>query len=152
MGKEKKEKRRSEVEEVEEKEGRWEELVTRISPIANPLASRKLTKKLYKVIKKAQKKKMLRKGVKEVQKFLRKGEKGIVVLAGDTSPVDVICHIPMVCEEKDLAYCYTPCKEDLGAACGSKRATCMVMIKADDDYKDLYETCQDEVKAMPLPI
>lgn len=35
----------------------------------------------------------------------------IVVLAGDTSPVDVICHMPIVCEEGDLPYCYTPSKE-----------------------------------------
>lgn len=40
------------AEEAETQELSYDELVTRISPIANPLASRKLTKKLYKVIKK----------------------------------------------------------------------------------------------------
>lgn len=38
--------------EVEEPTTSYEELVSRVSPIANPLASRKLTKKLYKTIKK----------------------------------------------------------------------------------------------------
>lgn len=52
MGKEKKEKRKSEVIEDTDKEGKWEELILRVGPIAQPLASRKLTKKLYKVIKK----------------------------------------------------------------------------------------------------
>ena len=52
MGKEKKEKRKSEGGEGDNKESRWEELLNHISPIANPLASRKLAKKLYKCIKK----------------------------------------------------------------------------------------------------
>ena len=34
------------------KESKWEELVSQIEPIANPLAPRKLTKRLYKVLKK----------------------------------------------------------------------------------------------------
>jgi len=34
------------------KESKWEEMVSQIEPIANPLASKKLTKKLYKVLKK----------------------------------------------------------------------------------------------------
>uniref|UniRef100_A0A8C3N6X7 H/ACA ribonucleoprotein complex subunit 2 n=1 Tax=Geospiza parvula TaxID=87175 RepID=A0A8C3N6X7_GEOPR len=47
-----------------------------LNPIAQPLASRKLTRKLLKCIRKATKHKQLRRGVKEVQKFINKGEKG----------------------------------------------------------------------------
>jgi ribosomal protein L7Ae-like RNA K-turn-binding protein len=137
---------------VEDRGERWAELVRQVGPIANPLASRKLTKRIYKCIKKAQKQKQLRKGVREVQKFIRKGEKGLVVLAGDTSPIDVLSHMPVVCEEADIPYCYTPAKEDLGAACGSRRPTCMVMIKLDDDYEELYKECSEEMKGLPLPV
>ena len=53
MGKEKKEKRKSEAGAEEEETGpSWEELLSRVGPIANPLASKKLSKKLYKCIKK----------------------------------------------------------------------------------------------------
>jgi len=34
------------------KESKWDEMVSQIEPVANPLASRKLTKRLYKVLKK----------------------------------------------------------------------------------------------------
>jgi len=152
MGKEKKEKRKSEGGEDNDKDDRWHELVERVGPIAKPLASRKLTKRLYKVIKKAQQAKHLRKGVREVQKMVRKGEKGVVVVAGDTSPIDVVCHMPIVCEDKDLPYCYTPSKEDLGAACGSKQPTCIVLIKPHDDYKTLYDEVASAVSDLPLPI
>ncbi|KAK3595835.1 hypothetical protein CHS0354_014655 [Potamilus streckersoni] len=155
MGKEKKEKRKSE--DGDESEGKgsktlWEEKIRFLCPIAQPLASRKLTKRLYKVVKKASKHKQLRKGVREVQKFVRKGERGILLLAGDVSPVDVISHMPVVCEENNIPYCYTPSKDDLGAACGSKRQTCMLLIKPHDDYRDSYDECFEAVKGIPMPI
>ena len=54
MGKEKKEKRKSEGGDDADKGETWEILVSRVSAISNPLASRKLAKKLYKVIKKGE--------------------------------------------------------------------------------------------------
>jgi len=36
------------------RESKWEEMVSQIEPVANPLASRKLTKRLYKVLKKGE--------------------------------------------------------------------------------------------------
>ncbi|XP_043925870.1 H/ACA ribonucleoprotein complex subunit 2 [Protopterus annectens] len=88
----------------------YQELVAFVNPIASPLASRKLSKKLYKCVKKAAKEKQIRRGVKEVQKFINKGEKGIVVLAGDTLPIDVYCHIPVMCEDRSIPYAYIPSK------------------------------------------
>ncbi|MBN3317303.1 NHP2 protein, partial [Atractosteus spatula] len=91
-------------------ENTYQDLIANINAIAQPLASRKLTKKLYKCVKKASKQKQIRRGVKEVQKFINKGEKGIVVLAGDTLPIDVYCHIPVMCEDRSLPYAYVPSK------------------------------------------
>uniref|UniRef100_A0A8C7XZW3 Ribonucloprotein n=1 Tax=Oryzias sinensis TaxID=183150 RepID=A0A8C7XZW3_9TELE len=51
----------------------YHELIANLNPIAQPLASRKLSKKLNKCVKKV---KNIRRGVKEVQKFINKGEKG----------------------------------------------------------------------------
>ena len=58
---------------------------------------------LYKCIKKGMKHKTyVRNGLKDVQARLRKGERGLVVFAGDVTPVEVMCHLPAVCEEKNL--------------------------------------------------
>uniref|UniRef100_A0A8C5S029 NHP2 ribonucleoprotein n=1 Tax=Laticauda laticaudata TaxID=8630 RepID=A0A8C5S029_LATLA len=100
----------------------------------------------------ASKFKQIRRGVKEVQKFINKGEKGITVLAGDTLPIDVYCHIPIMCEDRSLPYVYIPSKTDLGAAAGSKRPTCVIMIKAHEDYQAAYNECLEEVEALPLPL
>ncbi|XP_076836174.1 H/ACA ribonucleoprotein complex subunit 2-like protein [Brachyhypopomus gauderio] len=151
MTKTKKEKGSTE-EEAGSTEKSYQELIANINPIANPLASRKLSKKLYKCIKKAAKLKQIRRGVKEVQKFINKGETGIVVLAGDTLPIEVYCHLPIMCEDRNLPYAYIPSKADLGSSAGSKRPTCVILIKRHDEYEEAYDECLEEVSALPKPI
>lgn len=34
----------------------------------------------------------------------------IVVFAGDTLPIDVYCHLPIMCEDRSLPYAYVPSK------------------------------------------
>ncbi|XP_014870281.1 H/ACA ribonucleoprotein complex subunit 2-like protein [Poecilia latipinna] len=130
----------------------YAELVAHLNSIAQPLASRKLSKKLYKCVKKAAKGKNIRRGVKEVQKYINKGERGIVVLAGDTQPIDVYSHLPVMCEDRNLPYAYIPSKMDLGSSAGSKRPTCAILIKPHTDYQDAYDECLDEVSHLPKPL
>ncbi|KAE8614966.1 hypothetical protein XENTR_v10008372 [Xenopus tropicalis] len=144
--------KKEESEEVPETPSKsYDELLAYLNPIAKPLAGRKLTKKLYKCVKKAIKQKNIRRGVKEVQKFINKGEKGIVVMAGDTLPIEVYCHIPVMCEDRGIPYSYVPSKSDLGAAAGSKRPTCVILIKPHEDYQEAYDECLEDVQALPLP-
>lgn len=100
----------SDTEEKKSSGASYEERVKHVSVIANPLASKKQTKRAYKVVKKATKVKGIKRGVKEVVKSIRKGEKGLCLIAGDISPVDVISHIPVLCEENDIPYLFTPSK------------------------------------------
>ena len=53
---------------------------------------------------------------------------GIVVLAADISPMDVISHIPVLCEDHGIPYVYVPSRAELGAASATKRPTSVVMI------------------------
>jgi H/ACA ribonucleoprotein complex subunit 2 len=50
------------------------------------------------------------------------------VLAGDISPIDVISHIPVLCEDLDVQYVYVPSKAELGAAAATKRPTSVVLV------------------------
>ena len=121
-----------------------------ISKLAQPLASDKLLKKCLKLVKKSCKHKLVRRGVKEVQKALRKNQKGICLIAGDISPVDVISHLPAMCEDKDVPYVFVPSKKGLGEACKSKRPTsCVLIMKAkeeDEERQDERELYDDLAK------
>ena len=103
-------------------------VVGELCAIAQPMAGKKLHKRVYKLVKLAASRKSLKRGVKEVVKALRKGEKGIVVIAGDISPIDVISHIPVLCEDGDVPYVYVASKADLGAAAATKRPTSVVFV------------------------
>ncbi|KAH8293421.1 hypothetical protein KR054_000243 [Drosophila jambulina] len=124
-----------------------------VNAIAKPMAGKKLAKKCYKLVKKAMKHKtFLRNGLKDVQTRLRKGETGICIFAGDVTPVDIMCHLPAVCEEKGIPYAYTPSRADLGAAMGVKRGTVALLIRQNDDYKDLYDEVKEEMSGLNVPI
>ncbi|XP_049880904.1 H/ACA ribonucleoprotein complex subunit 2-like protein [Pectinophora gossypiella] len=131
----------------------YEDKIVNCSVIAKPMAPKKLSKKIYKLIKKSSShKNYIRNGLKIVQKQLRLGEKGIVVFAGDISPIEIMCHLPAVCEEKDVPYCYTPSRKDIGAAMGTLRGCIMVLVKEHDDYKELYDEVKSEIKMLGHPL
>merc|ERR1711898_30142 len=117
----------------------------KVQVFAQPLADSKLSKKLFKCIKKATKAKQVLRGVKEVVKAVRKGTKGVCVIAGNISPMDVISHLPILCEDNDVPYVYVRSKEDLGAAGLTKRPTsCMLVaptIKKGLDEPEGYSEC-----------
>ena len=95
-----------------------------VSPIATPMASEKLTVKLLKLTKKLTKTKNAKKGIKETTKATKKkGSKGLVIIAADISPIDVLTHLPILCEAHDIPYIYVPSREAIGAACSTKRPT-----------------------------
>jgi H/ACA ribonucleoprotein complex subunit 2 len=35
----------------------------------------------------------------------------LVIIAGDISPIDVITHVPILCEDANIPYIYVPSKE-----------------------------------------
>lgn len=112
-----------------------------VVPFAFPLADNdKEVKKILKTVKKSAKTKTLRRGVKEVVKALRKSTTSatsssdisdpaaIVVIAADISPMDVISHIPVLCEDHNVPYIYIKSRAQLGEASATKRPTSVVMI------------------------
>ena len=83
--------------------------------------------------------------MKEVVKSLRKSAPattsttaappGVVVLAADISPMDVISHIPVLCEDHGIPYIFVPSRAELGAAGSTKRPTSVVMVSPEKGGK-----------------
>lgn len=46
----------------------------------------------------------------------------------------------------------SPFLQDLGAAAGSKRPTCVIMVKPHEEYQEAYDECLEEVHALPPPM
>eukprot|EP00420_Gonyaulax_spinifera_P034417 CAMPEP_0197886376 /NCGR_PEP_ID=MMETSP1439-20131203/16159_1 /TAXON_ID=66791 /ORGANISM="Gonyaulax spinifera, Strain CCMP409" /LENGTH=141 /DNA_ID=CAMNT_0043506161 /DNA_START=105 /DNA_END=530 /DNA_ORIENTATION=- len=122
-----------------------------VSPIAKPLITDKLLARTQKLLKKAVSDKKTKRGVPECTKALRKGQKGIVFLAGDIYPMDVFAHVPVLCEEKGVYYCYVNSRHVLGGACQTKRPISLVMAiepKDGESYSKTYEQVLAGIKAL----
>ena len=74
-----------------------------------------------------------------------------MIFAGDVTPIDVMTHMPAVCEGKDIPYCFVPSRYDLGSAMGVQRGTLMVLIKNADEYNDTYAECLGEINKLEIP-
>ncbi|XP_073011544.1 H/ACA ribonucleoprotein complex subunit 2-like protein [Typha latifolia] len=111
-----------------EKSAKERKKLMALAPIAKPLAGKKLCKRTLKLVRRASESKCLKRGVKEVVKSIRRGHKGLCVIAGNISPIDVITHVPVLCEEAEIPYIYIPSKEDLATAGATKRPTCCVLV------------------------
>merc|ERR1711934_536587 len=112
-----------------------------------PMANKKMVKRLYKSIKHAKtEKNMLRRGLKEVSKALKKNEKGFVVFAGDVRPVEIYCHLVACCEDAEIPYVFSPSKQLLGNVINSKRPTCVVLVRKNSD--DSYDKAMKDVKKL----
>ncbi|XP_021909157.1 H/ACA ribonucleoprotein complex subunit 2-like protein [Carica papaya] len=147
----------SETEKAQQKEKERKKMLA-LAPIAKPLAGKKLCKRTLKLVRRAAEHKCLKRGVKEVVKSIRRGHKGLCVIAGNISPIDVITHVPVLCEDADIPYIYVPSKEDLANAGATKRPTCCVLVltkptkgelaaeeqqKLETDYKQVVEDVKE---------
>jgi len=86
------------------------------------------------------KKGKIKAGINEVTKAIERGTAKLVVIAEDVSPAEVVMHLPILCEEKNIPYSYIATRKDLGEKAGLRTATASIAITesdADADIKDL---------------
>jgi len=73
----------------------------------------------------------VRVGTNEVTKSSERAEAKLVVMAEDVDPVEILVHVPMLCEEKRIPYVYVPKKQRLGQSAGlSKSAASVAIVEA----------------------
>ena len=58
---------------------------------------------------------------KTATKTLNRGISEFVVMAADTEPIEILLHLPLLAEDKNVPYVFVPSKAALGRACGVTR-------------------------------
>ena len=82
----------------------------------------------YDLVEKARDNGKISKGANETTKQVERGQAKLVVMAEDVTPEEVLAHMPILCEEKNIPYTYVPSKDELGSSAGLKVATASVAI------------------------
>ncbi len=70
----------------------------------------------------------LRKGTNEVTKAVERGDAKLVVIAEDVDPEEVVMHLPGLCTDKRVPFCYVASKKDLGKAAGISVGSAAIAI------------------------
>lgn len=82
----------------------------------------------YDIVEKAAKTGKVDKGVNEVTKAVERGVAKLVVVAKDVDPKELIQHLSILCNDKNIKFAEVDSKEQLGISVGINRPTAAVAI------------------------
>ena len=132
-----------------------------VNPKAYPLADGDLTVTILDLVQQASNYKQLKKGANEATKTLNRGITDLIIMAADTEPLEILLHLPLLCEDKvrgarfllpppslpltthhsplthplspqNVPYVFVPSKVALGRACGVSRPVVSCSILTND--------------------
>lgn len=121
-----------------------------MNPKAYPLADASLTTKIMTLIQQAVNYKQLRRGANEATKTLNRGLSEFIVMAADAEPLEILLHLPLLCEDKNVPYVFVRSKQALGRACGVSRPiiACSVTTNEGSQLKPQIITIQQEIEKL----
>ncbi|KAK7576130.1 hypothetical protein V9T40_012416 [Parthenolecanium corni] len=121
-----------------------------VNPKAYPLADPTLSAKILNLVQQAVNYKQLRKGANEATKALNRGLSEFIVMAADAEPLEILLHLPLLCEDKNVPYVFVRSKQALGRACGVSRPViaCAVLINEGSQLKPQIQTIQTDIERL----
>ena len=93
----------------------------------------------------------IRKGTNEATKAIESGTAALVVIAEDVDPEEVVMHLPMLCNEKNVAYCYVPTRKELGTAAGLNVPSAAIAIEKPGNAAELVRSIAEKVGKSTAP-
>jgi U4/U6 small nuclear ribonucleoprotein SNU13 len=79
-----------------------------MSEKAYPLADSEMTIALLDLIQQATNYKQTKKGANEATKTLNRGISELIIMAADAEPIEILLHLPLLCEDKNVPYVFLP--------------------------------------------
>ncbi len=90
----------------------------------------------------------IRIGTNEATKAVERSLAKLVVIAEDVQPQEVVMHLPIICDEKNIPYAYVKSKTELGRASGIDVSTAAIAILAEGEAKKQIEEIARTVKSL----
>lgn len=120
------------------------------NPKAFPLADSALTQQILDVVQQSQNLRQLKKGANEATKTLNRGISEFIIMAADTEPIEILLHLPLLCEDKNVPYVFVPSKAALGRACGVSRPVIAASVTSNDasSIKNQIYSIKDKIETL----
>jgi large subunit ribosomal protein L7Ae len=109
---------------------------------------KELQDKAYEVAELARDTGKIRKGTNEVTKLVERGEALMVIMAEDVMPPEILAHMPLLCDERNIPYAYVASKAELGNACGLEKPTASIAVLDAGKGKPVLDNLVEQVKKL----
>jgi len=121
-----------------------------INPKAYPLADEELNKQILDMAQQALNAKQLKKGANEATKALNRGKAELIMMAADAEPIEILMHLPLLCEDKNVPYVFVRSKQGLGRACGVSRPViaCAITQNEGSQIKSQIDTMKINIEKL----
>ncbi|KAK2193737.1 hypothetical protein NP493_7g05023 [Ridgeia piscesae] len=121
-----------------------------VNPKAYPLADPQLTQRILELVQQASNYKQLKKGANEATKTLNRGIAEFIVMAADAEPLEILLHLPLLCEDKNVPYVFVRSKQALGRACGVSRPviSCSVTVNEGSQLTSQIQSIQNAIEKL----
>merc|ERR1711915_80745 len=92
----------------------------------------------------------IKKGANEATKALNRGIAELIIMAADTEPLEILLHLPLLCEDKNVPYVLVRSKQALGRACGVSRPVIAtaVTINEGSQLKPQIQSLQNAIEKL----
>jgi large subunit ribosomal protein L7Ae len=90
----------------------------------------------------------IRRGTNETTKAIERGIAGLVYIAEDVQPPEVVAHLPLLCEERRINYIFVPSKNQLGQATGLNVGSAAATIVEAGDAAELVKEIATKIDAL----
>lgn len=90
---------------------------------------KELAEAAYEALRQSRQTGKIRKGTNEATKAIERGIAKLTIIAEDVDPPEVVAHLPLLCEERNVPYIYVPTKAQMAPALGidvNAAAACIV--------------------------
>ena len=104
---------------------------------------KEMQEKAYEAVEIVKKTGKLKKGVNEVTKIVERGQAKLVIIATDVNPPEIVMHLPVLCDEKEIPFIYVSSREELGSAAGLTVSTASVAIINEGDATNLVKELRE---------
>lgn len=109
-----------------------------------------IVERAYETVKLATEDGKIRKGANESTKAVDRGVAKLLVIAQDVDPPEIVAHLPLLADEKKIAYVYVDSKSKLGESAGIDVPTSAVAVIEAGKGKSLLEEVISKVAALRL--
>ncbi len=112
---------------------------------------KEISEAAYEALRQAKQTGKIRKGTNETTKAIERGIAKLVIIAEDVEPPEVVAHLPIICDERNVPFVFVPTRASMGPALGIEVGAASACIIESGDAQPLIDQVVTAVAKLKVP-